>query len=319
VPAPVPPTAPTGASPNRPVAAASNYGHTNLRIKTAVLQPKSSDFGAFRNPCAYSHMAFDDPIVLPGQPGASHLHVFFGNTSTHGSSTNETLLAAKSSTCAGGIANLSAYWTPAMVDTTTGRGLIPTEHMVYYKTGYNDIPKASIQAPPNGLRIVAGNKATENKEVPSYAQHHNFECFSDQLPDGRSGKMQAIPACPVGGYIKVILEFPNCWDGVNLDSPDHRSHMTYTGNGVRVCPASHPVPISLISFNTDYEVTAGQDTRKWRLSSDNYETTKPGGYSMHGDAWVNWQKDIAETWTVHCVRASVDCRAFLLGDGMTTY
>ena len=40
---------------------------------------------------------------------------------------------------------------------------------------------------------------------------------------------------------------------------------------------------------------------------------------MHGDAWVNWQKDIAETWTVHCVRASVDCRAFLLGDGMTTY
>ena len=41
--------------------------------------------------CDYSHMAEDDPIVYPGAPGASHLHVFFGNTSTNANSTVKSL------------------------------------------------------------------------------------------------------------------------------------------------------------------------------------------------------------------------------------
>src|SRR5919201_4749448 len=32
--------------------------------------------------CGFSHDAPDDPIVHPGQPGASHLHSFIGNTTT---------------------------------------------------------------------------------------------------------------------------------------------------------------------------------------------------------------------------------------------
>ena len=32
--------------------------------------------------CPYSHSAPDDPIRFPGQPGASHLHDFFGVTTT---------------------------------------------------------------------------------------------------------------------------------------------------------------------------------------------------------------------------------------------
>ena len=40
----------------------------------------------------------DDPIVFPGQPGASHLHDFFGNTGANASSTFETMLAGET-TC----------------------------------------------------------------------------------------------------------------------------------------------------------------------------------------------------------------------------
>ncbi len=36
----------------------------------------------FNAACPYSHSFKDDPIVFPGQPGASHMHSFFGNTST---------------------------------------------------------------------------------------------------------------------------------------------------------------------------------------------------------------------------------------------
>jgi hypothetical protein len=37
--------------------------------------------------CTIDHQRADDPIVHPGQPGASHMHSFYGNTSTKASST----------------------------------------------------------------------------------------------------------------------------------------------------------------------------------------------------------------------------------------
>ncbi|KAB5546946.1 hypothetical protein GE09DRAFT_1223973 [Coniochaeta sp. 2T2.1] len=51
-------------------------------------------------------------------------------------------------------------------------------------------------------------------------------------------------ACPTG--IFVTHHFPACWDGKNLDSPDHQSHIYNTilttgfVNG-GPCPTTHPV------------------------------------------------------------------------------
>ena len=39
--------------------------------------------------CTFSHRLADDPIVRPGQPGASHSHDFFGNRTTNANSTLE--------------------------------------------------------------------------------------------------------------------------------------------------------------------------------------------------------------------------------------
>jgi len=317
-PTPAPaPTAPSGPTLNLPILAASVLGFTNLRVQQANTDDPSQrpaasgdGTGAFRNPCGYSHMAFDDPIVFPGQSGASHLHTFFGNTSTNAFSTTASLFAAGSSTCAGGVANLSAYWVPALIDTATNKALVPFGNLVYYKNGYNQIPNASVRTPPNGLRFVAGNSASNTGPADEYSVHHVFTCNGNY--DTHS---QSIPPCPVGGFLEISIGFPNCWDGVNLDSPNHRSHMTYSGGGS--CPASHPVAIPTVALNMKYAINPGQDVTKWKLSSDNY--TGPGGYSMHGDLWFNWQPDIADTWMTHCVRATMDCHGFLLGDGRTTY
>jgi hypothetical protein len=302
----------------KPIAeAASTLVFNTLRVKaTTEVAPLASDGnGAVRIPCGYSHMAFDDPIVFPGQPGASHLHTFFGNTSTNANSTTESLFANKGSTCNGGIMNLTAYWIPAMVDTTNNRALIPMAQQVYYKKGYNNIPVSSMRAPPNGLRMIGGNKATQATELPKWESHMNFECWG---ADGtsRSGQVNSIPTCAPGGYIRIMLEFENCWDGVNLDSPDHRSHVAYT---TTTCPASHPVGLPQIGLNIDYKVEAYHNTAKWRLASDNYATTIPAGYSMHADVWINWQEDIKQAWFENCVKAGKDCHSHLLGDGRTYY
>ena len=67
--------------------------------------------GGFVVDCAFSHSGTVDPIVMPGHTGMSHLHEFFGNTTTNENSTGATLLAG-STTCSDSN-DRSAYWVPA--------------------------------------------------------------------------------------------------------------------------------------------------------------------------------------------------------------
>jgi hypothetical protein len=293
---------------------------TTLRVKayTGTELPTPSDIGSFRLPCGYSHMAFDDPIVFPGKPGSSHLHTFFGSTRTDALTTTESLLGANSSTCGGGTANQSAYWTPALIDTLTGRALVPTGFLVYYKKGYNNLTNAEITVPPNGLRMVGGRSATATTAPgPWDPIQARFNCHQN----GMDGPWyNTIPSCPAGAELHLSLAFPNCWDGKNLDSPDHRSHMLDTQSQVtQRCPASHPIPIPRIELNITYMVEAGANASRYRLASDKYPTSEPGGYSFHGDVWIAWNEEIKDTFVKNCINAGKDCHAYLLGDGRTLY
>jgi hypothetical protein len=85
------------------------------------------------------------------------------------------------------------------------------------------------------------------------------------------------------------------------------------------CPASHPVILPEISFNVMYTAKTRDAALKWRLISDNYDTTKPGGYSSHGDWFNGWRHDISEAWFRNCLVTKKDCHSHLLGDGRMTY
>lgn len=61
--------------------------------------------------------------------------------------------------------------------------------------------------------------------------------------------------------------FPSCWDGTNLDSADHKSHMAFPAIGDYnggVCPQSHPhaiVSVFTEFFHNTRQVTAGNFNR----------------------------------------------------------
>ncbi|MFL5783639.1 MAG: DUF1996 domain-containing protein, partial [Bacteriovoracaceae bacterium] len=273
---------------------------------------ENSDVGAFRTVCSPSHMSFDDPIVFPGQPGKAHLHSFFGNTKTDAYSTTDSLLAGGNSTCRGGIANRSAYWMPTMIDTLDGRPIQARSLIVYYKTGYNNIPLSSFSNIPKGIHLLAGNsKATTAAEALDYRSV--FKCIGINT-DANYGYTKEIVNCKYGEELWQGITFPQCWNGVDLDSPDHKSHMSYV-NEQGLCPSTHPVPLPEVTFNLIYTVGANDDLSRWRLSSDNYDKSLPGGYSNHGDWMFGWQQDIADAWMQNCDRAKRDCQAHLLGDG----
>ena len=256
-------------------------------------------------------MNYDDAIVYPGQKGASHLHAYFGNTGADYASTRESIEKTGNSTCSGGTANRTGYWVPAIIDTKDGAPVKPDKMMIYYKTSYRVVSN-NVSPFPAGLRMVAGNMRSTGPQ-----EGVGWKCYN-QTVDTYS---KTIPAsCPVGATLEATIGFPICWDGKNLDSPNHKSHMSepvqlqsapYTWS----CPATHPVLMPSMEQKVQYVVTEAGASARWRLSSDNYGTEKAGGYSLHADWFNGWDMAIQEAFIKNCLQASMDCHAFLLGDG----
>ncbi len=293
---------------------------------TEVVHASADGTGDFRTICTYSHMNFDDPIVYPGQPGLSHLHAFFGNSLTNANSTAASLASTGNSTCRGGTINRTAYWQPAIIDTKDGTPVAPRIAIVYYKSGGAALP-ADVQPLPAGLRMVAGDS---KGSAPVAWGPASFSCNGEpqgskwDFSDPKQPNTYQIPNCPVGGEVWASVAFPQCWDGVNLDSPDHKSHMAYwpspnpyadATHPWGKCPPSHPVTLPVITITAVYEVTEANAPLRWRLSSDVYDASIPAGYSLHADWFGGWRPEIVNTWTKGCINPGNDCSAHLLGDG----
>lgn len=294
-----------GAMPGYPI---GSPGSGELRVRPTTEQAPGGDIGAFRVTCDYSHMSMDDPIVYPGQPGLAHLHTFFGNTGTDAFSTHESLRTSGNSTCRGGIANRTAYWIPTLLDGNTP--IAPTFAIFYYKAGYS-IPNVSsrIQKIPAGLRMIAGSASAVAPQTDGAASWGCFNVYKGHFPN--------IIDCDVGDDIELSVTFPQCWNGHDLDSADHKSHMAYPVNGA--CPTTHPVPLPEISLHVAWERTATLNVSGLRLSSDHYASTLPGGYSAHGDWLEAWEPNIRDAFVTNCINKTLDCHAHLLGDGREIY
>jgi len=246
---------------------------------TARAGPGDANAAAnFVSHCRYSHRAPDDPIVKPNQPGAAHLHDFFANATTDAASTATTLLAG-GTTCRRSL-DTAAYWAPALSD--GGRAIQPSTVAAYYLTGGK--PAAGIQPFPAGLRVVAG-------PAPGTAQ---FACrvADKDVVTSRT----APPSCPAGSEFVVRIFFPDCWNGVDLDSADHRSHMAYSLGGR--CPATHPVPVPRLRLGFHYPGADGGNDLT--LSSGGPDTA-------HADFFNTWNQAELDRLVKACLNRGVKC------------
>ena len=259
--------------------------------------------GDFRLVCRYSHMAYDDPIVFPGRSGAAHLHSFFGNTGTSAMSTYDSLRTSGNSTCDGGIANRSAYWIPSLINNNVP--VAPDLMFVYYKSGYRSVAPRAINNIPNGLRMIAGNAKANSAQSGEVVM---WSCESG----GSNQTVASIPSCSPGGQLRLSIVFPQCWNGRDLDSADHKSHMAYPTYGVG-CPASHPVALPVITQNFLWNVPAGGTGDMFLVSDTMAGTTD--GISAHADFMEAWDPTIRNTFTQNCIRAALECGVRPLGDG----
>lgn len=245
----------------------------------AVLSPPANaSKGEFHVACELSHVTNDDPIVSPGQPGVAHLHDFYGNASTGAFSTYRSM--TRSGTTCGFSADTSGYWSPALVD-PSGTAVEPTGITAYY------FARGVVSAPPKDLRIVAGGD-TRNLKVSGYA------C-------GEGRPISSVPMNCRSDWLKGVIVFPSCWDGRNLDSRDHKSHMAYpTGRG---CPNAYAVKIPKIVLHINYGI---HDGRGYALASDAM-MGMDRGMSLHADFWNTWDQSVLEQQVSNCLNAGKSC------------
>jgi hypothetical protein len=284
--------------------------------------PNTDDVvGAFRFVCSGGQLLYDDPLVFPGQPGRSHLHQFYGNLSANACSTYETLRTHGASTCGSpgaNAANRSAYWVPAMLD---GRGNVvqPDTVSIYYKRNPRDSTGCtdgrvvdSCVALPNGLRLIFGfNVQTGDASFP-----FNFYC--EALGGNHASLAEAVAGCPVGSHVIARADAPWCWDGMHLDSPDHRAHVAYamdTHLGYFACPSTHRYGIPALTLAVAWQIGEGDDPSLWRLSSDHAYPALPAGSTMHADYFEAWDNTVKSMWTDHCIDEHLNCVGGALGNG----
>ncbi|MDO8364313.1 MAG: DUF1996 domain-containing protein [Actinomycetota bacterium] len=232
--------------------------------------------------CDYSHAATDDPIVYPGQPGQSHLHVFFGNTDVD-ADTSIASLAEGDTTCDQPL-DKAAYWAPALM-----RGpevLTPVKSTAYYRPGLGVDP-TTVQPLPAGLMMVGGNSGATGEQPVSIV------AWSCGLGIERAVRP---PECSQDRTLRLLVTFPDCWDGVHLDSADHHAHVAYSSGGS--CPASHPVPMLQLQFIVEYPV--------WG-PADDLVLASGGLTTGHADFMNGWDQAKLLSETELCIHRKLVC------------
>lgn len=258
--------------------------------------PVGTTRGWFHAECTFSHRLPDDPIVFPRAPGASHPHDFFGATTTNAMSTNESVAQGPTNcyrydTKANDVDH-SSYWTPTLY--VNNKAVRPSDTSVHYSSGVRYVQ--SIEAFPKGLRMITGT-ATGGPQNVDGERVWIYQCRQGTRIEGT---VTVAPTC-LTNHLELVIRFPDCWDGMNLDSPDHKSHMAFSRREVagpaRVCPPTHPRVMPQLELLVRYPTLGG---RTVKLASGAINTA-------HADFMNGWDQAKLEALVRDCLVTDQYC------------
>ena len=253
--------------------------------------------GEFVSNIAFSHRATADPIVSPGNAEFMHSHDFFANTSTDENSTVSSLLGA-GSTAAQPTNNFSTYWTPSLINEgSDGLGgdwsyVTPkASSIAYYSVLQPNDPNLLVNM-PTGLKMITGSAKPDQRQSRAevFWNYIGESASYDHIPLG--DEWRDLP-------LQAVIIFPDHWNGSQLDSSDHKSHLTY-GSG----SDAHPLLIPQLQLQIHY----GRIDNNLHLVSSDYMNLPEAGSELDrrllqagdGDlSFRNGEEGFAPGWSLH--------------------
>ncbi|MFJ9896162.1 DUF1996 domain-containing protein [Streptomyces sp. NPDC091280] len=308
-----------GQSTNGPVA--SDYADiTSVQPNVNAPQEQANaSRGTFVTACGVNANGLfnsDNVIVAPGvSNGAHHFHDYIGNQSNNAFASDQDLANADTS-CENPGDKSTYYWPVLRLQngkqesdadkpgggTEGNSGEIVTAKQVTLTFEGN--PQSKVVAMPRLLRIITGDaKAFVNGPANANA---SWSCtgFEDrQLKD-------KYPLCPAGSDVVRTFKFQSCWDGRNIDSANHRTHVAFeAADGA--CPAGFEAIPQLVQ-RIVYAVDApslqdgGKTTPLFAVDSFPEQQHKP--VTDHGD-FINVFDEGLMNDMVTCINNGQKCGA----------
>ncbi|KAI9830030.1 MAG: hypothetical protein M1819_005860 [Sarea resinae] len=312
---------------------ASTYFNVVIAVFTGILIHGADAF--WRLPCYnIAGTAQIDPLVNPGELG-THVHSIKGPDTFGMSSTYDDLMAGNCTSC--DVAqDKSAYWTPALyfMGSDGQTELVPevSGFLAYYflnKANDSD----HITAFPAGFKMLAGDTDRRNMSIDTTLPQSKwptadeavqtdlmqraigFNCLDySKAPESSLGRhflpdKEYLDANCVDG-VRFELMFPSCWNGKDLDSPNHRDHVAYPNlvmNGD--CPTGFGVRLPSLFFETiiSTDKFVGKDGQFVLANGD------PTGFGYHGDFMSGWEPSVLQNAVDNCLDLSgevQDCPVF---------
>ncbi|KAN0126382.1 protein of unknown function (DUF1996) domain containing protein [Russula decolorans] len=273
-----------------------------------LLIPSANAF--FRLPCSKPVLdARVDPIVIKGS-ASPHTHTVMGSNAIGFDTTFDSLRNSECSTCKVKD-DKSAYWIPQLFYEHKNGSFEAVPHggmIVYYlqRSASNE----TVEAFPDGIRIFTGNPYLRSDPQNQESKAISWLCLDSNGPAVPRTQGFTNTNCPDG--LRAQVFFPSCWDGVNLDASDHKSHMAYPdGIDNGRCPPTHPHHLVSIFFEVLFSVrqfNALNDGGRFVLSNGD-----PTGYGLHGDFMNGWDRSVLSRAVATCTADSgviEDCLVF---------
>ncbi|KAI1321502.1 hypothetical protein F5Y16DRAFT_413701 [Xylariaceae sp. FL0255] len=237
-----------------------------------------------------------DPLVNPGEIPSPHVHrVAGGNAFNATMTTGDVSDVANCTTCAFS-QDFSNYWTANL----------------YYKARngtYKRVPQGSAAYQFNdnfstqidgGILIyyVSAEPGSITAFKPGFRMLvRDAEARSRNSTMQQTLKYQNCYRCYTGpnfgGDVSAPCQDPNCWDGVNLDTPNHQDHVAYPTSGPATflnlggtCPSTHPIRIPQLMFEVVWDTTGFNDQSDWPEDGSQPFCLSMGdntGYGQHAD------------------------------------